>query len=154
MRSVACGVLRGQLCAADASHNVGRVVPAAVGYRCRQVGYLKRSGEYLALSDCHRDDRVGAPAVLAVHFVVELAVGDESAALARKVDAEFVAEAHFHKVVLPNLERLAGVPYFERLSIIVLKPQQKYALHDVRMAGFSEMGDSWPWQPTFRRPLM
>lgn len=87
-------------------YDMGRYVMAAVGYRGRQVGYLQRSGKYLALTDGDGYDSGRAPVTVAVTLVVKLHVGDKSAILTREVDAELIAVALRNHVMLPHVKRL------------------------------------------------
>ena len=85
----------------------GDVIPP-VGYGRRQIGNLQRSGQHLALPDGNRYNREGAPAVLAIYVVVIVAVGYETATLARQVDTQPIAIAHRNQVVFPDVEGFGG----------------------------------------------
>lgn len=88
----------------DMAYHVWRDIVAAVGYRRTQVGNLQWRSIDLSLSDRDGDDRERVPTAKGV--VIKLCVGNHSAALARQIDAQFVAEALRDHVVAPLVHRV------------------------------------------------
>ena len=102
------GIERVERLALHLAHHVRHIVIASVGDGGAQVGYLQRREVYLALSDGDTDDGQSVPRAM-VSLVVELGVRNQTSFLARKVDAQLIAEAHAHHVVLPGGHRLLHV---------------------------------------------
>ncbi len=107
-RYAAVAVLGVNHCIGNLLHHMWRYKPAAVGDCGAQVGDLQGGCKNLTLPYRHRYDSVGTPVPLAIHFVVELGVGDETAPFVRKVHTELVSVTHGDKVVFPHLESLVG----------------------------------------------
>ena len=90
------------------AHHVGRVEIAAVGDGGGEIGYLQWRGVHLALPDADGDDGQSVPGAVVV-LVVELGIGNQSALLARQVDAQFVAESHRSHIVAPCVHGILHV---------------------------------------------
>ena len=82
-------------------HDMRNDVPTSVCDGCAEVGNLQGGEVDFALSNADADDGQAAP-VAAIGLVVIGGVGNHAALLAWQVDAELVAEAHAHHVVLPS----------------------------------------------------
>ncbi|OAV68270.1 hypothetical protein Barb4_02125 [Bacteroidales bacterium Barb4] len=84
-------------------HYVRGLVIAAVGDSGGEVAYLQGRGGYFALPDGNGDDGTGVP-TLPIDIVINRAVGNVSALLARQVNAQGVSVSHRDDVILPDFK--------------------------------------------------
>lgn len=102
------------------AHDMRTVVVAAVGDGSAEVGNLQRSERHLALTDRDRDDGESVPRA-AIVAVVVVGVRNHAALLARKVDAQFVAEAHRHHIVAPYIHGVVWILVFGAVAYHVVE---------------------------------
>ena len=122
------GVDRIKPFALDVLHHVGRHVVAAVGDSGSEVGNLEGRGGHFALSDGDGDDAETGPCGRLVMLVVELSIRNQTAVLARQVDAELIAEAHGDHVVAPRVHGHLHGGIFLAVAHHVVEPPAEEAV--------------------------
>ena len=108
-------------------HYVWCVEIAPVGYRCAQVGYLKRCKQHFTLADCDTDNRQRIPRTV-VCLVVILCVRYQSSFLSGEVDAKLVAESHAHHIVAPCVHCLLNILVFLAVAEHVVESPAEVAV--------------------------
>lgn len=114
------GVSRVERFALHLAHDMRTIVVAAVGDGSAEVGNLQRSERHLTLTDRDRDDGESVPRA-AIVAVVVVGVRNHAALLARKVDAQFVAEAHRHHIVAPYIHSVVRILVFGAVAYHVVE---------------------------------